>query len=110
MFNHNKKEGRIDAVGGSSVVVVAALNKILKQCPNKYITTNLVEKEYSIIKKLIDFRGRRNPELWKKLIKAYFAIRDDPEILKKALKNINISFQMVNKILPSLISCEIKST
>ena len=107
VFNHRRKEGCIDAVGGSSRVVQATMSTLLMQFCDKHITTNLVEKEFSVLKKLIDFRGHRNEELWSNLIEAYFAIRDEPKILKEALENLEISPQMVQKVLPALIRCEV---
>lgn len=110
VFNHNKKKGCITAVDDSSMVLEATLNKILKQFPNMHVTTNLVEKEFSVLKKLIDFRGRRNLETWETIISAFYIIRDDPKFLEKALKHVEISFQMVNRALSTLTTCEVCSS
>ena len=107
IFFHDKKRGCVETAGQSSQVVTATLNKILKQFPDMWITTNLVEKEFSGLKKLLCFRGRRNVELWLNLITAYFAIRDEPKILKKALNSIEISSKMVNLAMPALLTSEI---
>lgn len=103
VFFHNKKEGCMESRGGSSDEVAAALNEILKQFPNMHITTNLVEKEYSVLKKLVCFRGRRSVETWIILLMAYYSIRDDPKILKTVLKNIQISPKTVIEAMPSLM-------
>lgn len=107
VFNHRKKVGVILAVGDSSKVVETAMNNLLRHFGNKYITTNLVEKEFSVLKKLIDFRGKRNEKLWAEILNAYFTIRDNPSILEKALESLKISSQMVQKMLPLLTHCEV---
>ncbi|WP_457559056.1 hypothetical protein [Candidatus Harpocratesius sp.] len=109
VFDHDKKRGWITALGGSSSVVVATMYKILKQFRDIHITSNLVEKEFSALKKLIDFRGRRSIEMWKDLLLSYFIIRDDPKILEKILINVEISYQMVSKAMPTLVSCQVSS-
>lgn len=109
VFNHDKKRGRITALGGSSSVVAAAMNLILKQFRDMHITSNLVEKEFSVLKKFIDFRGRRSIEMWRDLLFSYFIIRDEPDILDIILKRINISYQMIRKSLPALISCQVSA-
>lgn len=107
VFFHNKEEGVIRNGEGSSVMVAAVLNKILKQFPDMFVTTNLVEKEFSVLKKLLCFRGRRDAELWVDLITAYYAIRDEPKILEKALKLTEISSKMTNQAFFALITGEI---
>ncbi|MHA1856727.1 MAG: hypothetical protein ACTSYY_11835, partial [Promethearchaeota archaeon] len=107
VFFHDKKRGCVETAGQSSQVVTATLNKILKLFPDMWITTNLVEKEFSALKKILCFRGRRNVELWINLITVYFAIRDDPKILKKALNSIEISSTIVNMAMPALLTNEI---
>ncbi|MCF2138453.1 MAG: hypothetical protein K9W44_00190 [Candidatus Lokiarchaeota archaeon] len=109
VFNHDKKRGRIKALGGSSYVVAAAMNTILKQFHNMYITSNLVEKEFSALKKFIDFRGRRSIEMWQDLLLSYFIIRDEPKILDKILKRVNISYQIVVKSLSAITSCQVSA-
>jgi len=107
IFNHDKKGGQITALNGSSSSVTAVMNKILKQFRNMHITSNLVEKEFSALKKLIDFRGRRSMEIWDDLLYSYYIIRDEPKILKHILSKCEISYNMVKKSLPKIISCQV---
>ncbi len=74
-----------------------------------YITSNLVEKEYSVLKKLINFRGRRSVEMWDDLLFSYFVIRDEPKILDKILEDCDISFKMVSKSIPALVTFQVSS-
>ncbi|MCF2140143.1 MAG: hypothetical protein K9W44_08825 [Candidatus Lokiarchaeota archaeon] len=104
VFNHDRKKGWITALGGSSTVVGTAMKIILKQFRNMHITSNLIEKEFSALKKLIDFRGRRSMEIWNELLIFYFIIRDEPKILDQVLNQVNISFQTVSKSISCLLT------
>ncbi len=109
VFFHNKKDCQISAIGESSDLVAAGLNKILTPFQGIHITSNLIEKEFSVLKKLICFRGRRDAAHWLDLLTAYYAIRDDPKILNEAIENITIPSQMITYAIPSLIHWEIKA-
>ena len=85
-------------------MVTSAPNKILKQFPGMWIITNLIEKKFSALKKPLCFRGRRDADLWLEFLIVYYAIRDDPKLLEKGLESVEISFQMVIKALPALLT------
>ena len=85
-------------------MVTSAPNKILKQFPGMWIITNLIEKKFSALKNLLCFRGRRDADLWLELLISYYAIRDDPKLLEKGLESVEISFLMINKVLPLLLT------
>jgi len=69
---------------------------------DKHVTTNPVENVFSVIKKLIDFRGRRDLEQWRLLIRYFFTVREYPEILKEIIDDLEISPQMRYKALYKL--------
>ncbi|MHA1673034.1 MAG: hypothetical protein ACTSYI_05350 [Promethearchaeota archaeon] len=56
-----------------------------------------MENIYSVLKKLINFRGKRSIEGWKQLLTGYFALRDDPKLLEEVLKSMNFSPHLVLK-------------
>ncbi|MHA1148021.1 MAG: hypothetical protein ACTSR8_07215 [Promethearchaeota archaeon] len=64
---------------------------------NKHITTNPVENVFSVLKKLIDFRGKRDLEYWRLLLRYYFTVRECPSILKEVLDELSFSPQMLHK-------------
>jgi hypothetical protein len=109
IFQYDKKVGAISAIGGSSEAVAAALNLILHQFAGLYITTNLVEKEFSVLKELLSFRGCRDLPIWLQTIDAYYAIRDDPYVLDQALTKIAISSQTIRRLLPALAQVSVKA-
>lgn len=106
-FFHDKLRGRVKAAKGSSELVAAMFGTVFKQFRNVSITTNLVEKEFSALKKLLCFRGRRDAELWLDLLTAYYEIRENPQILKNVLDSIRISPKMVKLALSNLLSVKI---
>ena len=61
-----------------------------------------MENVFSVIKKLIDFRGRRDLEQWRLLIRYFFTVREYPEILKEIIDDLEISPQMRHKALYKL--------
>jgi len=95
VFYHNKKEGCVRAVSGSSEQIARAFSRVFRQFAGKSITTNLVENVFSVLKKLINFRGNRTIEGWQQLLTGYFAIRDDPKLLSEVVKSIKLNPSLV---------------
>jgi len=91
VFEHNKKDGWVRAVCDSSKPIANALNTVFRQFAEKSITTNLVENIFSVLKKLINFRGQRNVDGWQKLLIGYFALRDNPKLLDHVLKSVKLN-------------------
>lgn len=107
VFVYNEKVGCVEPMWQSSEAVAAALNIVLKQFSGLYITSNLVEKEFSVLKELLSFRGRRNVARWFELLTAYYAVRDDPQLLEKVLNELSISPTTLRHTLASLVTAEI---
>lgn len=93
IFWMDKKAECIFPIGGASQEVAMSATTICQQFKEKHITSNLVEKEFSVLKKLLGERGKRSINRWIKLLNAYFTIRDEPKILGKILKSIKIPAQ-----------------
>jgi hypothetical protein len=64
---------------------------------SRHITTNPVENIFSVLKKLIDFRGKRSLEFWRLLLRYFFTIRESPLILKEILDELELSPQIRHK-------------
>lgn len=86
----DKKAGEITPLGGASPEFAMSAKTIYKQFREKHITTNLIEKEFSALKKLLGERGNRSIKRWERILLGYFTIRDNPRILKKILNQIKI--------------------
>lgn len=107
VFIHKKKDGCVKTIWNSSTAVASALNVVLEQFTGQYITTNLIEKEFSVLKELLCFRGRRSAEHWLDLLAAYYAVREDPDLLEKVLENLSISPTTIRHTIQGLITAEI---
>lgn len=94
VFEHNIKDGCVRAVASSSELIAKSLTRVFREFPAKCITTNLVENVFSVLKKLVNFRGYRTPDGWKRLLVGYFILRDDPKILQQVLNSMNFSTQL----------------
>ena len=102
IYHFNKKVGLFHPRFGSDESVAENLQELLVLFKDKHVTTNPVENVFSVIKKLIDFRGRRDLEQWRLLIRYFFTVREYPEILKEIIDDLEISPQMRHKALYKL--------
>jgi hypothetical protein len=107
VFVYKEKVGCVETIWHSSEAVAAALNIVLEQFQGLYITSNLVEKEFSVLKELLSFRGRRDVDHWFELLTAYYAIRDDPTLLEKVLCELTISPTTIRHSMASLINTQL---
>lgn len=99
VYHYNKKEGLFHPRYDSDESVAESLQELHVLFKDKHVTTNPVENVFSVIKKLIDFRGRRNLEHWRLLTRYFFTVRESPAILKEVIDNLEISPQMRHKAL-----------
>ena len=109
VFYLNKEKGCIQAWGGSSEDAANVLNTLHHFFGQKCITTNLIEKEFSVLKILICFRGRRSLERWNRLIHAYCWIRNDPFILSEILAQIPLSGHAIQSALTTNLTFSISN-
>lgn len=104
-----KEKGCIQTWGNSSVDAANILTKLFHIFDQKCITTNLIEKEFSILKILICFRGRRSLARWVRLINAYVWIRNNPFVLTAIMRRISLSGIAMNAALTSHLGWTAKS-
>ena len=97
VYHYDRKKGLFHPRYRSDETVVVCLNELCSVFQNKHITTNPIENIFSVIKKLIDFRGKRDLDYWKLLIHYFFTVREYPLILKEALDDLDISPQILHK-------------
>ncbi|MHA1299160.1 MAG: DDE-type integrase/transposase/recombinase, partial [Candidatus Helarchaeota archaeon] len=114
VYQFNMKEGKVAPLWNANPVVAEALEVCSKYFAGGCITTNYVEQQFSTLKKLIDFRGKRTLQTWKSILLAYFTIREDPTILEHVMNQITPCPQVQNrwvreKICPSCFQKNILS-
>ncbi len=104
VYHYNKKEGLFHPKYGSDEKVVACLKELLPVFKNKHVTTNPVENIFSVINKLIDFRGKRDLNFWRLLIRYFFTVREYPLLLREILDALELSPQVRHKASLRIIS------
>lgn len=103
IYHFNHKEGLFHPRYGSDETVAVCLKQLCSVFKDKHITTNPVENVFSVIKKLIDFRGRRDLEQWRLLTRYYFTVREYPTILKEIINDLEFSPQIRHKALYKIL-------
>lgn len=98
VYHYYKKKERIGVLGHSNPEIAINLEALTKVFKGKCMTTNLIEQEFSTLKKLIDFRGKRTLCTWISTINFYFTVRADPTILSKVLNGIRICPHVIHRL------------
>jgi hypothetical protein len=102
--------GCIRKTNKSSDEVCTALDEILHEFCGIFITTNPIEKEFSVLKELLCFRGNRDPEIWRSLLFSFFESRANPDQIKTIIETIDISPTIIRKALPALTQIDITNS
>ncbi len=89
VFLFNKKEGKVTPLWSANPVVAQSLEVCAKYFGGSTLTTNYVEQQFSTLKKLIDFRGKRTVKTWKAILRAYFTVRENPIILERVIHRLS---------------------
>ena len=97
VYHYDKKEGLFHPRYNSDEMVVECFKELSAVFENKHITTNPVENIFSVLKKLIDFRGKRTLNFWILLLRYFFTVREWPLILKEVLDDLELSPQIRHK-------------
>jgi transposase-like protein len=98
VYHYYKKKGWIGVLGNSNPEIAACLEALTKVFKGKCVTTNLIEQEFSNLKKLIDFRGNRTRTAWISTINFFFTVRAEPKMLQKILNGTRICPQTINRL------------
>ncbi|MHA1143554.1 MAG: DDE-type integrase/transposase/recombinase [Candidatus Helarchaeota archaeon] len=98
VYHYCSEKGMIGVYGNSNREVAEILEHLACVFDGKFVTTNLIEQEFSILKKLIDFRGKRTRSGWISTINFFFTIRANPQILKDALSGLKICPQVLHRL------------
>ena len=97
VYQYNREKGIVIPLWNADPLVAKSLEKCAIYFGGGCITTNYVEQQFSTLKKLIDFRGKRSLNTWKSILLAYFTIREDPIILKDEITRITSFPQIQNR-------------
>ncbi|MHA1694827.1 MAG: hypothetical protein ACTSUG_06175, partial [Candidatus Helarchaeota archaeon] len=56
----------------------------------KHITSNKVEQKFSILKKMVNFRGKRSVSAWNLVLYFHFKIRQFPDLVEDVVNGMKI--------------------
>jgi transposase-like protein len=97
VYQFNEKKGTVIPLWNADPSIAQALEVCTKYFGGGSITTNYIEQQFSTLKKLIDFRGKRTLSTWESILSAYFTVREYPFILKYAIHQISPCPQVQNR-------------
>lgn len=78
------------------------LNELTKFFADKCITSNIIEQQFSSLKRLVNFNVKRSKNDWKLVLYFYFSIRAFYELVIKTLNNITICRYIARRSNPLL--------
>ncbi|MHA1268389.1 MAG: hypothetical protein ACTSPY_01260 [Candidatus Helarchaeota archaeon] len=61
------------------------------------MTSNLIEQEFSSLKRLLDFSGNRSLDTWNLILTFHFTIREYPGAVEQAIEDLKIAPQIVHR-------------
>lgn len=103
VFYHHLSFGLVTCYHENDIQYLKIFHRLCKYFSGKYITTNMIEGEWSALKSMFNFRGRRDLKQWNLLINGLVQIQKDKNVLINAVKLISISPQLINQIIPKLV-------
>ncbi|MBD3228705.1 MAG: hypothetical protein GF329_11020 [Candidatus Lokiarchaeota archaeon] len=87
---------------GASPKLAHQLERLSIYFSGKHVTSNLIEQEFSSLKRLINFGGNRPLEAWNSIFMFYFSIHEYPGAVEKTIENMKIAPQIVHRS-PNLV-------
>ncbi len=95
VFQFDAREGSVTPWGRGDAEVATTFAALAKVFGNRCITTNPVEWEFSALKKLVDFRGKRTPRRLRAILELYFVTRQERDALPHLLRELDFNPGMV---------------
>lgn len=96
-FFFDAKAGTVTAFLEEGKTRQAGLESLIPVFGGKCITTNIVESFFSLIKQLLNFRGRRSVEQWRDALKACVVVWSCPHVIEDVLDKLDISSRIRTK-------------
>ena len=99
IYMYNKDDKLVKPLYGSDFNIGRNLNRLAKYFAGICITTNPVEQQFSVLKSLVNFRGKRSVQAWIRILNFYFSIREYPEITRNELHGLRLGYYILNRSL-----------
>ncbi len=102
VFHYDPKGGTVKPWWGSDSSVAQMFTQLLAVFACKCITTNLEERFFSLLKRLIHFCGWRTPEHWQQVIDLFVVLRQEKEAVTHLVDLLEFRPQFILKNLYNL--------
>ena len=109
VFHYDPKRGAVEPWGGSDRGVADVFTQLLAIFATKCITTNLEERFFSLLKRLIHFCGWRTPEHWQQVIDLFVVLRQEKGAVTHLVEMLEFHPQFLLKNLGNLISLKVSN-
>jgi transposase-like protein len=109
VFHYNPKGGTVEPWGGSDCSVAQMFTQLLAVFAHKCITTNLEERFFSLLKRLIHFCGWRTPEHWQQVIDLFVVLRQEKGAVTHLVDMLEFRPQLLLKNLYNLTTFRVSN-
>lgn len=97
VYHFNRNKTTIEPLGGADIKIAKYLETLGKFFIGKNVTTNSIEQQFTSLKCLINFRGKRSLAAWKRILSFYFTIREFPGIMKHELNGLKLCPRLIHR-------------
>jgi transposase-like protein len=97
VFFFDAKAGTVTAYLEEGKPRQPGLESLIAVFSGMCITTNIVESFFSLIKQLLNFRGRRSVEQWRSVLKAYVVVWSCPHVLEDVIEKLDLPSRIRTK-------------
>jgi len=102
VYHYSKKYGSVNPLGGASKEVAEKLETISHYFSEKKVTSNIIEQQFSSLKRLVNFSGKRSIDTWNLILTFYFTMREYPGAVEQAIEKVKVALQIVHRS-PNLV-------
>ncbi len=110
VFHYDPKGGMVEPWGGSDNRVAEMFTQLLAIFANKCITTNLEERFFSLLKRLIHFCGWRTPEHWQQVIDLFVVLRQEKDAVTRLVDMLEFRPQFLLKNIGNLATYRVSNS
>ena len=110
LYRYRVGANTVSPVWNDNDYTVEILGIVSKYFNRKSITSNIVEQQFSLLKRLVNFGVRRNKKEWELTLYLYYSIREFPEVVREIINDSRLCSRIVRRskslILRLLRYCE----
>ena len=90
VYQYLPETNSVVPIGNDDHFIAEKLSVISGYFKGKHITSNKVEQKFSILKKMVNFRGKRSVSAWNLVLYFHFTIRQFPDLVEDVVDEMKI--------------------